>query len=361
MITLHIDEQRGWRGGEQQASYLMQGLAARGHTVMMAGRHGAPFLTRDHGMPDAARFALPFRGEFDLLTAWRLSKIVQEHRVDILHAHTSHAHTAACIARWLAGRGKVVVSRRVDFPPKTSWFSRWKYAWPDHYIAISRAIAQVLDAWGMDAARVTVVHSAIDPARVCVAPITRDTLGVPVGVPLVGMIAALVGHKSPETFVDAMALVCARCGDAHAVLVGDGPLRPSVEARVHQHGLKTRFHLLGQRDDVPEILRALDVFVLSSREEGLGTSILDAMAAGVPVAATAAGGIPEVVRNGETGRLAPVGDAAALGEAILSLLESPETASNMADAAKRLVHEKYATPRMVEGNLAVYQRLLNKQ
>jgi len=358
VITLHIDEQRGWRGGEQQASYLMQGLAERGHRVLLAGRPGSPFVTREHGRADIDRHTFPFWSEWDPVTAWGLARLVRRERVDILHAHTSHAHTLACIARRLAGRGQVVVSRRVDFPPKTNAFSRWKYQWPCHYIAISEAIGRVLIEWGISSGKISVVHSAIDPARLAVPPATRESLGIPGEVPLIGIVAALVGHKDLPTFVDAMAAVHAAHPAAHAVIVGDGPLRGEIEALIRAKNLRDRVFLLGYRDDVPSILHALDIFVLSSNEEGLGTSVLDAMAVGLPVAATAAGGIPEMVRDGETGLLAPVGEGQALGAAIARLLDDPGAAGAMAANARRMVEEQFTVPRMVEGNLAVYQRAL---
>jgi len=360
VISLHIDEQRGWRGGEQQASYLMRGLAEQGHTVLLAGRPGAPFVTRDHGGAAITRVELPFRGELDLDTALRLARIVRRERVDILHAHTSHAHTLACIARRFAGRGKVVVSRRVDFPPKTNLFSRWKYTWPDHFIAISEAIGQILIDWGVPAGKVRVVHSAIDPARVKVPSIPRANIGVPEGVPLIGVVAALVGHKDLNTFVDAMAVVHAARPEVHAVIAGEGPLRSGIEARIRERGLHECIQLLGYRDDLPSVLRAFDVFALSSKEEGLGTSVLDAMAAGIPVATTAAGGIPEMVKDGETGLLAPVGDAAALGNAILHHLDQPAAAAGMTQNARRMVEEQFTIPAMIAGNLAVYEQVMSR-
>ena len=359
MNSLHIDEQRGWRGGEQQASYLMQGLAERGHRVYLAGRTGSPFVSRDHGSANLERIALPFRGEWDVATAWKLAQVIRREQIDIIHAHTSHAHATACIARRLAGRGKIIVSRRVDFPPKSNAFSRWKYAWPDHFIAISEAIGRVLQDWGIPEAKLSIVHSAIDPKRLKVPPIARAELGVSEGKTLVGIVAALVGHKDIPTFVDAMAVVCAARPEVHAVIVGEGPERTAIESRIREKGLQDCVHLLGYREDVPAILRALDAFAMSSNEEGLGTSVLDAMAAGVPVAATAAGGIPEMVIDRETGLLTPVGDGEALGQAVLRLLSEPELSAVMTANASRMVHERFAVPSMVEGNLRVYEKVLS--
>ena len=358
MRILHLDEQRGWRGGEQQASYLIRGLVQRGHDVYIAGRPGAPFLTRDHGAPLSGIVACPFANEGDLLTAWRLARYVRQNHIDILHAHTGHTHTMACLARTLARRGRVIVSRRVDFAPASNPFNRLKYAWPDRMVAISDRIAQVLRDSGLPEQRITVVHSAIDPARLDAPPLSKADLGVPEDALVIGNVAALVDHKDQTTLLHAMACVVHELPRAHLLIAGEGPLRPALTALRDTLGLNDRVHFLGYRNDVPGILRALDVFVMSSKEEGLGTSVLDAMACGIPVAATAGGGIPEMVRDGQTGLLVPVGDAPALAKAILRLANDRAFAATLTRDAHALVLENFTVDRMVEGNLAVYESAL---
>ncbi len=360
MNTLHIDEQRGWRGGEQQASYLMRGLAQRGHRVVAAGRPGTPFLETDHGIPGLVRIAAPFRSEFDPFTARTLARAIVEHEIDIVHAHTSHAHTAACFARRLAGRGAVIVSRRVDFAPRANAWSRWKYTLPDRIVAISDFIASVMREFGVDASRLRVVHSATDFARFDVEPLPRETIEIPEGVPLLGNVAALVGHKDHATLIDAMPHVLEALPSLHLVIAGEGELRPQIEARIARLGVQHAVHLLGYRKDIPRLLYALDAFVLSSKEEGLGTSVLDAMACGVPVAATAAGGIPEMVRHEETGLLSPPGDARALAANLVQLFQDRELAARLASRAREYIHERFAIDAMIEGNLRVYEECLSK-
>ncbi|MCP4645920.1 MAG: glycosyltransferase [bacterium] len=358
MNLLHIDEQLGWRGGEQQASYLMRGLAARGHTIVIAGRGNGEFLHRDHGFEPAARIAVPCHGEIDLYTAWRLARVIRAHNIHIVHAHSSHAHTYACAARALARHGHAVVSRRVDFVPRNNTFSRWKYQWPDHVVAISDRIADVMRAFGVPGDKLTTVHSCIDPGRFDVAPLSRTDLGVPEDVPLLGNVAALVGHKDHTTLLEAMPRVLDAVPNLHLVIAGEGKLRPQLEEQIARLGIQDSVHLLGYRKDVPNLLHALDVFVMSSKEEGLGTSVLDAMACELPVAATAGGGIPEMVRHEQTGLLVPTQEPPALADAIIRLFREPDFAARLAAAGKALVHERFTVDTMVEGNLRVYERLL---
>ena len=188
----------------------------------------------------------------------------------------------------------------------------------------------------------------------------RACFGVPESVPLVGTVAALVDHKDHWTFLEAAARIVRGEGSArgaHFLIVGDGPLRAGLEARAGELGIAGRVHFAGFRDDVPEILPALDVLLFTSKEEGLGSSILEAWACGVPVVATAAGGIPELVRDGETGLLAPVGDAEALAGAVGRVLSDPALrAALVAGATARL--PTFGIDRMADGVLAVYREVV---
>jgi len=356
--VLHIDEQRGWRGGEQQASWLMQGLAARGCRCFIAARPGSAFLEAGHGGAVAGRLAVALRGEADLLSAWRVARFARREAVDIFHAHTSHAHTVACLARALARRGKVVVSRRVSFPPKGDPLNRWKYALPDRIVAVSGRVGEVLREAGVAPSRVTVVHSAVDPARLEVPPVPRANLGVPEGVPLLLSAGALVGHKDHDTLLRALPAVLEAFPEARLRIAGEGALRPALEETIVALGLADRVALLGHRDDVPGLVRAADLYVSSSWSEGLGTSVLEALCCGTPVAATVAGGVPEMVIDGETGRLVPARDPGALAAAVVAALQDPDGARTMAERGRRHVEEHFVVDRMVEGNLAVYRELL---
>jgi glycosyltransferase involved in cell wall biosynthesis len=357
MYVLHIDEQTGWRGGEQQASWLLQGLVKRGHRVAVAGRPGSAFLTSPHGGCAVEHIALPFRGEWDLATAWQLAREVRSRSVDILHAHSSHAHTMAVLARMLARRGKVVVSRRVGFAPRAHLFNRWKYRQPDRILAVSEMVGQVLREFGVTEPRLAVVHSSVDLERLEVPPLPRAELDVPDSAPLLVSAGALVGHKDHETLINAMPLVARAFPDVRLLVAGEGALRPQLEAQIAALGLQQAVRLLGHRTDVPRLIRAADVYVSSSWSEGLGTSVLEALACGTPVAATVAGGVPEMVKPGVTGHLVPNRDPEALAEAIIASLRNREAAHAMAARGRKLVETRFTTERMIEGTLREYESL----
>jgi glycosyltransferase involved in cell wall biosynthesis len=185
----------------------------------------------------------------------------------------------------------------------------------------------------------------------------RAALGVPPGAPLVGMIACLKPQKAPEDFVAVAARVRAALPEARFFLAGDGERRQAVEAAARAAGLDGAFQLLGWRRDVPELLAALDVLVLTSRWEGLPRVLPQAMAAGRPVVATNVNGAPEAVRDGVTGYLVPPGDIAGLADRVIALLRDPATREAMGRAARAAVHEFDATE-MVRRQEALYGRLV---
>ncbi|HJP36647.1 MAG TPA: glycosyltransferase [Gammaproteobacteria bacterium] len=358
MNVLHLDEQIGWRGGEQQASWLMAGLVDRGHRVALCGKAGGRFVQAEHAGRPVARETAAYRNEADLATAWRLARIVARQCVDILHAHTSHAHTMACLARMFARRGKVVVSRRVSFVPRSGHINRWKYSLPDMFLCVSGKVDEVLAEYGIPEGQRRVVYSAVDAARLDVPAVSRESLGIPGEAPLLVSAGALVGHKDHETLVKAMARVVAEKPEAMLAIAGEGKLRPRVESLVQELSLTNSVRLLGHRDDAPAVIRAADIYVSSSWSEGLGTSVLEGLACGVPVVATVAGGIPEMIRNGETGYLVPNRDSGALAAALLEALNDKDGARKMAVRGPGFVAENFSVERMVADTIGAYEELL---
>lgn len=359
MKILQIDEQRTWRGGEQQASWLIEGLVRRGHDVVISGRPNAPFLTAPHGGVPIERISLPFWSEADAWSALRLAGVVRRMGIDIIHAHSSHAHTAACLARRFTGRGKVVVHRRVSFPPRPGFVNRWKYGCPDRFVAVSGKVREVLVEYGIPDQRISMVYSAVDLERAEAAPLPRVELEVPDDAILLFSAGALVGHKDHETLINAMPEIIKSHPGVRLLIAGEGNLRPKIEAAIRELGLEQHVRLLGHRNDVPRILRSADLYLSSSWSEGLGTSVLEALAAKVPVVATVAGGIPEMILPGQTGTLVPNRNPAALARAVCAVLSDLGRASEWAEKGRRLVEERFAVNAMVEGNLRVYEALLS--
>jgi glycosyltransferase involved in cell wall biosynthesis len=289
-----------------------------------------------------------------------LHRCIRRERVQIVHAHSGHALALGALAA-MGTSAKLIFARRVISPLRPNGASRWEYHRADHAIAVSHAAVRGLVEAGMDPARVDVVHSGVDLTRT-VAPASPDALaalGIPAGAPLVVMVAAITSMKDPLNFVRAVAVARASVPRMHALLVGDGALRPQVESLVRELALGDVFHLSGFRSDADSLMKAGDVVALSSnaQAEALGTVLLDALAFGKPVAATTAGGIPEVIEHGKQGLLSPIGDSDALGAAIARLLGDRELAARMGAAALERAPE-FSVERTVERTIAVYEKVL---
>jgi L-malate glycosyltransferase len=355
--VLHVDTERGWRGGERQALWLARELARRGHASIVAARSNEP-LAAAAARAGLAVVACNPLSEVDPRAAWRLHRAIGEHRVDVVHAHTAHAVAVAGLAT-LGTNVPLVVARRVDFRLRANMGTRWKYGRAAVIVAVSRAVARVLTASGVATDRIVVVPDGVDVHR-DVTPTADDTLaslGVVGGGPLVVQVAQLVGHKDPLNFVRAMQRVVALVPDANGLLVGDGALRPDVEREIAALGLVSRVHLAGYRTDADSLLAAADVACLSSREEGMGSVLLDALAFGKPIAATRAGGIPEVIVDGESGLLADVEAPAALGDAIARLIRDGALRARLSANATARASE-FSVERMTDRTIAVYESVL---
>jgi glycosyltransferase involved in cell wall biosynthesis len=268
----------------------------------------------------------------------------------VLHAHDAHAVTLAGIAARLT-RSPLVVTRRVDFPLRRQGY--WARA--DRVIAISNAVARVLESDGIARERITVVHSgiALEATRAVTRLGIRGQLGLPPTASVAANVAALVPHKDHATLLAAAKRLEHRLPDLHWVVAGEGHLRPELERRVSESGLQSRVHLVGHIDDPTRLIADADVFVMSSRTEGLGTSVLDAMALGIPIASTGAGGLPEMLGNG-AGLVVPAGDPVALAEAVTRVVEDSELRVGLVERAKAEVL-RFTDRRMAEQVGSVYR------
>ena len=360
MFSLHIDTARTWRGGQNQVLVTVMGLRALGHrTMLVANPNG---VLRQRAKEGLDLLPLAPRTEMDLNAAWRLSRVLKQLRPDVLHAHDPHGVAMAALALSMStelAKPPLVASRRVDFHLRGNSLSRWKYRQVDCFICASATIRQMLISDGVPDVRAVVVHEGIDLEHVNAAPPTNihEDLRLPHGAPVVGNVAALVPHKGQRHLVEAATLVLPQVPDARFVIAGEGELRPALERQIKEHHLEKHVLLAGFRPDVLSLHKAFDIFVMSSITEGLGTSLLDAMACGKPIVATRAGGIPEVVVDGETGILVAPRDDRALASAIVALLKDESLRRRMGEAGLARVRAHFSAERMVQDTLRVYQRV----
>ncbi len=348
MSVLHLWHSRGWRGGENQFRLLASHLSDRwrGHLGAPAGSELARRL--DGVLPF---HALACNGLFDPGSALAARSLMSRHGVSIIHAHDAHALSTAILARIGSGT-RLVVSRRNVFPVK----SGWKYRAADAVVAVSSAAADEVMKAGVPADRITIVPDAVDLAELDAVSPERSGLGP--ADPIVLCVAAFSAEKDHATLLRAWADVEKMHPEAQLHLAGSGRLEDELRGLAASLSLE-RVRILGWRDDVAALIKGADIVVLSSRAEGLGSSLCEAQAAGKPVVATSAGGIPEAVEHGETGLLSPPGDVPALGANIKALLVEPDRRRSMGEAGRARALTRFAPTATARAHEALYASLLS--
>ena len=369
MFSLHIDTARGWRGGQNQVLLTVNGLRAIGERAALVAHPDGELRRR--ASEGLELIPIAPRTEMDLSAGWRLARAIKRLAPDVIHAHDPHGVAMASLALSLGAAsmtrapgasGRVpalVAARRVDFHLKGNSFSRWKYRQVDCFIAASEAIRRMLIADGVGAERTVTVHEGIDVEHVVAAPPVdvHAAFWLPHHAPVVGNVAALVPHKGQRHLVEAAHLVVREIPDARFVILGEGELREPLERQVREYRLEKHVLLPGFRADVLGCIKGFDVFAMSSVTEGLGTSLLDAMACSRPIVATRAGGIPEIVEDGENGVLVAPRDHAAMAQAIVRLLKDAAVRQAMGDAGFARVQARFTVERMVAETASVYARV----
>jgi glycosyltransferase involved in cell wall biosynthesis len=357
---IHIDTGREWRGGQQQALYLHEGLHRLDEQSLMLCPPDSPMLARckKRGLPVKA---FSMRGEFDLLAVGRIIFEARGKGPVILQAHDAHALALIRLAAPWIPCVRTIGVRRVDFHIGRNWFSRQKYAsaWINRVVCISGAIRRVLESDGISSRRLTVIHSAIDPNRfagINPPPDFRERWRIPEDHLIVGTVAAFVGHKDYPNLIRAAAKVVRSYPNVTFMTVGSGRDKEEIERLAEKIGVVDHFRFTGQQAEVGAFLKSFDLFVLASKQEGLGTSVLDAMSVGLPVIGTDAGGIPEMIDAGCDGLIVPRENASALSKAILTLLNDPISRGTMAQNALDKAG-MFSAKHMVEKYRTLYTRL----
>jgi L-malate glycosyltransferase len=361
MFSLHVDTARTWRGGQNQVLVTVMCLRSLGHRAVLVGHPNGELRRR--AAEGLELVPLAPRTEMDLSAAWRLSRVIKQLRPDIVHAHDPHGVAMAALALSMSTQPRtppLAAARRVDFRLGRNALSRWKYRQVDCFICASEAIRQIVLRDGVEPGRAVTVHEGIDLGRIEAAPPAElhKELWLPHHAPIVGNVAALVAHKGQRHLIDAAVEVLRHEPDARFIIAGEGELRDSLQHQIKHLRLEKHVVLAGFRPDVLSLHKAFDIFVMSSVTEGLGTSLLDAMACGKPVVASRTGGIPEVVEDGVTGCLVPPRDHTAMAEAIVKLLADKNLRERMGAAGLARVREQFTAERMVEKTLRVYETLL---
>lgn len=357
-------------GQERVALDLASSHRAQGHHVLAFAidpPEGAP-------LADAFRAAgvvpgvVPKRRGFDLTQIVRLSKVFSRERIDVVHTHNPLALTYGAPAGKLAGAVVVHTKHGENLEaagmPRRLLVRRIAARFADAFVAVSpMTAAAARKTRDVSERKLRVIANGIDVHRFAGGPearaAARRELGIPDGARVIGTVGRVAPEKNQVILVRALA---ADLGEAlHLVVIGDGPETPALGRAVAEAGAGPFVHLPGARSDVHRLLPALDVFALPSLTEGLPLSILEAMAAGLPVVASSVGGLPDVVGEGETGYLVPPGDAAALREKLVALARDPAAAAAMGARARALAVARHSLEAVSDAYMQLYLQLLGNR
>jgi glycosyltransferase involved in cell wall biosynthesis len=345
--VLHVDSGRSWRGGQRQVLLLATGLHDRGYRTLVVGPAGSPLVQRAEraGLPT---YRLTLRGEWDVRRARELRAVAREWGADIIHAHDARSHTIALIAQLFRRKSRLVVTRRVVFPPKRVSL---KYKWGvDAFIAISNAVRDVMIEAGISRDRIKVVYSGVPVAQVREPRNWRAERGWPADTIVCGVVGAMTREKG----LDSIGAIAKRMppealSRTRIVLLGGKGKGETASAGLEAFDA-------GFVSDIHDAVAGLDLLWHPARSEGLGTAVIDAMALGVTPIAFAVGGLPEVIEDGLSGRLIPPGDLDAFAGAAAELITDESLRTRLSAGARKRARQ-FDSAAMIEQTAEVYNSL----
>jgi glycosyltransferase involved in cell wall biosynthesis len=354
MRILQICSAREIGGGERHLADLTNALARRGHEVFAALSPSSPVRAMLSSIPPENIVELPMRNSLNLATAMRLSRFVRAQHVEIVHAHVARDYPLAALA---TGRSAapLVLTRHVLFP--LNRIHKLTLRRTARVIAVSQAVAESLNSQSIfDANKVVTIHNGIDLAKFESAGASRPGTGK-LRVGTAGHLAPIKGH---EDFVRAAALIVQNRSDIKFVIAGEDKSlaaenRTALETLIRELHVGDQVNLVGWVDDMRQFFSTLDLFVSAARSEPFGLAIVEAMAAGVPVVATASEGAREIIDDKHSGRLVPIGDSIALARVIDELMKDETERRRLAQNARAVAREQFSLERMVDRTEEVYE------
>lgn len=357
-MILHINTADTWRGGEQQLLYLVKGLQKQKKKQIVIGQPNSELQKKITGI--AEFIPVKMRGEVDPFCIRKIRKIIHDHKVKIIHAHTAKAHSIALRACHKYHHIRLLVSRRVDFPIKKNFLSKRKYFTPkvDYFLCVSDNVKSILIEDGVDPYKILTVRSGVDLSRfhkkVDINSLYQEFPFAQESV-VIGNIAALVDHKDQKTLLHSIAKIQTK-HPFKLLIIGEGELRQELIALCKQLQLEDKVIFTGFRKDILELLQFINIFTLTSKEEGLGTSVLDAMAAGLPCVVTRGGGIGEMIVHDRGGFIADVGDCNGLAKSFTRLIENQQIREEQGKFNLQHV-KKFSVEETVKKTIAIYDSL----
>lgn len=358
-MILHLNTAKTWRGGEQQLYYLADGLKDHKIEQWIVGQPNSELEKRCKGLFSFE--PIKMRGELDIFAVRNIINFVREKKIKLIHAHTAAAHSLALMTKKFVPELYLVVSRRVDFPISKNIISKRKYYSDknDFYLTVSNRIKEVLIHDGIDPEKIVTVYSGIDlkKSKTKISPkYLMEEFKVHPGTIIIGNVAALVDHKDQETLLRAISQINIKKKFIFFI-VGDGELESKLKELAKELSIDDKVIFTGFREDILAFYKMFDIFTLTSKEEGLGTSVLDAMSFVLPIVATTGGGIGEMLEHEKGALLTDVGDSARLAGCFERLISDSDLRHRLGQYNKDSV-KKFSIENTIRKTIQVYYGFL---
>lgn len=357
---IHTEWSDGWGGQERRIVTELQGMQKLGHRVLLATRPTATIglIAKDLGIPV---LTMPFSGRFDKDSIKSLMRLVREDGYQIIHTHSSIDTWAGAIAAKLSGAW-LVRTRHLNLPMHCRWYN--VHGHYDRLVTCGETMRSLLiKNFGFRSENVVSIPTGIDfdlfkPKR------TRDDVRAELALEpnqFVVLLAAVVRSvKRHDVALKAFSKILSTVPNARLVLAGDGPMLASRQQLAKELGIESSVLWLGHREDIPDLMMAVDAVLLTSRSEGVPQVLTQALGMGLPVVATNVGGIPELIQHEKTGLLAPSEDDAGLATLLMRVANNPDWATEMGIRGQKLVHENFSIETMLDKTEELYMHLIRK-
>ncbi|MFM0441865.1 glycosyltransferase family 4 protein, partial [Paraburkholderia strydomiana] len=355
LSVLHSESSRGWGGQEVRTLKEMIALRALGHNVELVCPDDATLGIRSHAAGFTVHHA-SMRGGADVRSMLTIRSILHRRRFDVLNTHSGHDSLVAGMAGRLAGTPLVVRTRHLALPITS--LATYNLI-PHCVVAVSQYVRNYLISAGMDQSRVETIYDGIVKPEPLTHSTLREELGLDSNAVIAGIVAMLRGNKGHRELIAAVEPMMIDRPHLHVVIAGDGGEFDILKSMIEGLGLCHRIHLLGLREDINNVLRGCDLFVLPTHQEALGQAFIEAMAMGLPVIGTQVDGVPELIDSGVNGLLVPAQDIDALRGALTRLVDDAPMRVRLGRAGRIKTDSNFTVENMASETVDLYRRRIS--
>ena len=357
---LHTEWSDGWGGQERRVINEIAGMIQRGHHVVLATRPQCR-IAKEAAARDIPVIFLDMKSKFDLGSILKLARYLRTEQIQIVNTHSGIDSWQGALAAKLAKVPVLVRTRHLNLPLKRSWHNFVHYM-ADQIISCGDSMKQFLiESCHFPAAQITSIPTGVDFTTFkpkLDRSAVRKALGIPEDAFVVVMVGIIRGVKRHTIALEAFQQILQGLPNARLVLAGEGPMRPDMERLAHALGITEQVLFLGHREDIPDLMAASDVLLLTSRSEGVPQAVTQALGLGIPVVATQVGGVPELVQHETTGLLVPAEDSPAAAAALMRIAQNHAWAQQLGAQGRRHILAKFSLDAMLTQTENLFNRLL---